>query len=253
MFIIISRILTDDIKKNVQSLVNADIDAYAIIDKELEKSTKRFIKYDNDNIEKEGYMFTNVTHPTLKDVYKVTGWDKALYHAYKSGEKYVWICEDDVYWNRPAVIKMILEKTSNMNDDLIATELAPSFKDTPKWYHWLKCDQITNNKDKWMGTFNQIVRISNRLLKKVDSYAKNHNNLLFHEPLLATLARMNNFKVSYLTDLKLPIYIDIHWLPEFSEKEIQEIKEENTYLLLHPVKSEYAHKAYRNELKRQLK
>ncbi len=253
MFLIISRTATDDIKKNIQSLVNAGIDAYAIIDKDLDKSTKRLIKYDNEQLEKEGYLFSNVTHPTQKEVYRITGWDKALYHAYKSNENYVWICEDDVYWNRPAVIKMLLEKSSSLNDDLICTELAPSVKQSPRWYHWPKCEQITQKQDKWMGTFNQLSRVSHRLLQKVNSYAKNHSNLLLHEALLATLARMHNFKVSYLTDLGLPIYIDIHWLPEFTQKEIEEIEEENSYVILHPVKSAYAHKAYSLELKRQLK
>jgi hypothetical protein len=103
-----------------------------------------------------------------------------------------------------------------------------------------------------MGTYNQISRLSKRLLKKIDNYAKSHGNLLLHECLMATIANMNNYKISYLTDLNLPIYIDIHWLPEFSEKEIEEIKEENSYLLLHPVKSTHSHKEKAKEIKTSL-
>ena len=61
---------------------------------------------------------------------------------------------------------------------------------------------------------------------------------------------MNGFKVSYLEDLNLPIYIDIHWLPEFSEKEIEELLKENKYLLLHPVKSVDSHKEKSKEIKK---
>jgi hypothetical protein len=250
MFLIISRILNDDIKQRLQSLLNAGIDAYLIIDKELDKSTKRVIRYDNELMEKEGYLCANVQAPSQKEVYRITGWDKALYHAFKSNKKYVWFCEDDIYWNRPAVVKAIVDKTESMKDDLICTELAPSINETPKWFHWSKCQQITSNKQKWMGTFNQLSRLSDRLLKKVDDYAKSHGNLLLHEALFATLAKLNNFKISYLTDLKLPIYIKIRWNPEFSAKDIEELLEENSYILLHPVKSDEARKAYSKEVKK---
>ena len=138
MFLLITRSLTDGIQKKLQSLLNAGIDAYVIVDKDDRQSTKRIITYPNELLNDEGYLYSNVTHPRLKEVYRITGWDKALYHAFKSNEKHVWICEDDIFWNRPAVIKMILDKTESMNDDLICTELAPSVKETPKWHHWPK-------------------------------------------------------------------------------------------------------------------
>jgi len=237
MFLLITRVVSDDIKKKLQQLLNAGIDAYVIVDKNLERQSKRFITHDNNELEESGFMRLNVSRKAHVDVFKVSGWDKAIYHAYKSGEKYVWICEDDIYWNRPAVIKMILEATENKKDDLIAFPLAPSYNEHPEWYHWPKLKAVTSDKSKWMGTYNQLSRVSNRLLTKIAKYASEANELLLHEAILPTLCKMNNYNVSYIPDLKLPIHIEIRWSPNFKHSEIEKAVNENSYVLLHPVKT----------------
>lgn len=237
MFLLITRVVTDDIKRKLHSLLNAGIDAYVIVDKDVERKSKRFITYDNKELEEAGFMRLNVSRRAHIDVYKVTGWDKAVYHAYKSGEKHVWICEDDVYWNRPAVIKMILDATENKKDDLICFKLAHSYQDNPSWYHWPKVRTITSDKSKWMGTYNQLSRVSHRLLTKVAKFANERKELLLHEAVLPTLSKINNYTVSYIPDLKLPIHIEVRWSPVFTESEIEEALNENSYVLLHPVKT----------------
>ena len=247
MFFLISRTVTEDIKKKLHSLLNAGIDAYVIVDKDLERASKRFIGYDNQELDDAGYNKTNVTHRSREEIYRVTGWDKVLYHAYLSKEKYVWICEDDVFWNRPGAIKMILDAAQNVKSDLICTPLAESYQSKPNWYHWPKAEVITNKKQFWMGTFNQLCRVSDKLLTKVNKFAKEHKGLVLHEPMLGTLAKMNGLKVSYISDLKLPMYIDIRWFPQFTEGEIEDIVKENSYVVLHPFKSPEANKLFAQE------
>ena len=238
MFLLISREVTDVIKKKLQSLLNAGIDAYVIIDKGLEKSTKRFISYDKQELEEAG--FTN-SHITFKKVMnttdlKVTGWDKVLYHIYKTKPKHAWICEDDVFWNRPSTIKMILDATENVNDDLIAYPLAESYEARPNWYHWNYAAILTKDKKKWSSTYNQLCRLSITLVNHLAEIGKTKHRLVSHEALFATVCKMYNLKKSYYNDLKLPIYINIYWRERLSKEDIEKILDENTYVLIHPVK-----------------
>lgn len=238
MFLLISKEINEHIKKSLQSLLNAGIDAYVIIDKGLEKSTKRFITYDRAELENAGFTNSHLTfYKIMKEVdLKVTGWDKALYHAYKTKEKYVWICEDDVFWNRPAVIKMILDATEKIDDDLIAHPLNESYETNPKWHHWNQSAIITTNKNKWSSSYNQLCRISSRLIERVHDIAQKNHRLVLHEALLATACKMYNLKKSYYTDLKLPIYINVYWKQKLTKEDIEKILEENSYVLIHPVK-----------------
>ena len=148
MLIIITRTINDNVKHKLNQLLSAGIDAYVIVDQGLEKSTKRFITYDNSELSEQGFKYLHVTAKKNKAIHEVTGWDKAVYHAYKTKSKYTWICEDDVFWNRPAVMKMILKETENSTDDLIACPISESYKDNPKWVHWHYAEKLTKNKDK---------------------------------------------------------------------------------------------------------
>lgn len=239
MFLLISREATDHIKKKLQSLLNAGIDAYVIVDKGLEKSTKRLITYDRSEMEDAKFTNTHFTfYKIMKTIdLKVTGWDKALYHIYKTKTKYAWICEDDVFWNRPAAIKMILDATEKNNDDLIAHPLFESYESNPKWDHWNQAQIITGNRSKWSSTYNQLCRVSLTLLNHIESVAKKRERLALHEALLATVCKMYNLKISYYTDLNLPIYINISWRKVLSKDQTEEILNENSYVLIHPVKN----------------
>lgn len=248
MFLLVTRTVTDDIKKTLQSLLNADIDAYVIVDKDNEPSSKRYIRYNSSEIDDFGFTRLNVTHRTNELIYRVTGWDKALYHAYMSKEDYVWICEDDMYWNRPSVVKMILDAAKKNKSNLIATTpLSPTYEENPRWYHWPKTDWITNNKEHWFGSFNQFCRLSKRLIQKIYEFAQERKNLILHETLFGTLCKINNYKISYLQDLKLPIYYSIRWQPDYIDMEIEELLEENPLILIHPVKSKYTIQLRRKE------
>ena len=228
IFVFITRTKTPQIENRLRSLLNAGIDAYVVVD-ELETPTKRFISFPDSFMEEIGW-----THHMSQKRNRITAWDKATYFAYKSGAKFAWICEDDVYWNKPAVIKAIIKKASELNTDLIAYPLAPSYAEEPKWYHWDKANLITNQKKYWMATFNQLCRVSNRVLEQMNTLSKSRKRLFFHEAMFATLCRMYKYSVSYLTELDLPIYIEIRWDKPFTEEQIKELN--HKYVLLHPVK-----------------
>jgi hypothetical protein len=54
--------------------------------------------------------------------------------------------------------------------------------------------------------------------------------------MFATLCKINNYKIVYLPDLKLDLYINIRWDRPFTEEQVKEYIEENKNVLLHPVK-----------------
>jgi hypothetical protein len=231
MFIFITRKKTAHIESRVQQLLRSNIDAYAVVDEMDTTQSKRYITYSDYFMNEKGW-----THHMSKVVNKITAWDKATYFAYESGEPYVWFCEDDVFWNRPQVIKTIIEETSHLKSDLIAYPLANTYEDYPKWFHWSKTEMITSKKKYWSASYNQLCRVSRRLLVAMAVLSQQRKRLFFHETMFPTLCKMGGFEITYLTDLKLPIQIIIRWDKPFTKEQIEKEMSENKYVLLHPVK-----------------
>jgi hypothetical protein len=224
MFVLITRKLDENIEKKLRSLIAAKIDAYVMCDEEPTKKSKRILYIPDSEMEKLGW-----THHMSQKQNKITAWDKATYFAYKSGNKYVWICEDDVYWNKPSVIKEIIDKESNA--DLIAYPLAPSYVETPKWYHWDKVAIITPKQKYWSATYNQLCRLSDRLLKRIHQLSLQRKRLFFHEGMFATVCNMYGYKIEML---EYPnVFINFRWRPDWTAEDLKDYQR----FIVHPVKT----------------
>jgi hypothetical protein len=231
MFIFITRKKTPYIEQRLQQLLRAGIDAYVVVDELDSTQSKRYITYSDYFMEEKGW-----THHMSRLIHKVTAWDKATYFAYQSGEPYVWFCEDDVFWNKPSVIRSIVDNYESSNVDLVAHPLAHTFDEYPSWYHWNKTALLTKQRKYWSATFNQLSRVSRRLLVSIAELSQKRKRLFFHETMFPTICKMNGFEISYLTDLKLPIQIIIRWDKPFTKEQIEKEMNENKNVLLHPVK-----------------
>lgn len=228
IFIFISRTKTPYIESRVRSMISMGIDTYAVID-DLETPTKRFISFPDSYMKEIGW-----THHMSYASLQITAWDKATYFAYKSNAKYVWFCEDDMVWNKPVVIKTILQQASKKRDDLIAFPLA-TYKENPNWYHWDKAALLTKNKNNWISTYNQLSRVSRRVLEEMHRLSVSRHRLFFHEVMFATICKSKGYPISYIQDLG-PLRIVNRWRPVISKEEAEKEAAEHKYVLLHPVK-----------------
>jgi hypothetical protein len=230
IFLLISRTQTTAIEKKIRSLVLAGIDAYAIID-DGPISGKRFITYSDDVMKTAGWT-NHMSYKTLP----ISGWDKATYHAYHSGADYVWFCEDDIYWNTAKIIKGLYE--DNRKADLIAYPLARSYNEHPSWDHWKKVELITPNKKFWISTFNQLSRVSRRVLEEMHKLSIKRKRLFFHEGMFATLCKMHGWRIDYLDDIKTQeLYLHIRWNKPYTSEEVKKLIKEHGEVLIHPVKT----------------
>lgn len=228
IFVFITRSKTPAIESRLRSLIAKGVDAYVMCD-ELDRPSKRFLTISDDRMEELGW-----THHMSQPRNRITAWDKATYFGYASGADYVWLCEDDVFWNHSSIIQTIVNTDSS--SDLICYPLAPSYESKPKWEHWNKAALLTPDKSKWMATFNQLSRVSKRLLYQMASLASTRRRLFFHEAMFATICKIHNYSITYLNDLKLPIHIVIRWNRPFTEEQVSEEIETHKHVLLHPVK-----------------
>jgi hypothetical protein len=174
------------------------------------------------------------THHMSQQHNQITAWDKGTYFAYKLNRPFVWICEDDVYWNNSNSMKQLLEVKSD--DDLIAYPLLEKYEDDQTWYHWEKAKLMISDYTKWTATYNQLCRLSNRLLRKTYDLSQLRHRLFFHEVMYATLCAINNFSIGYFNKLNIPMFIYFRYENPFFEKQIEELEKLHTNILLHPVK-----------------
>lgn len=229
MFLLLSRTQTPEIEQKIRCLVKRGIDAYAIID-DGPVSGKRFITYSDEFMKEQGWT-NHMSHRTLP----ITAWDKATYHGWKSGSEFVWLCEDDVYWNTTKVVKHFYDIKNK--SDLIAYPLAPSYDETPKWLHWPKVELLTPQKKYWTATFNQFCRVSHRLLEKMHELSLKRKRLYFHEGMFATLCNLNGWTIQYLNQIRIQeLYINIRWDKPYTSEQVKELIKEHKHVLLHPVK-----------------
>jgi len=236
--IIITRQITPKLVERLKELLSINIRAYIMCDNPpiySDKSLSKYIRYySNKKMNKLGW-----TNHMSRNIHKTTAWDKGTYFAYKltlTNPGNVWICEDDVYWNNIELMKDFFNTSSDA--DLIAYPLVKTYQEDPTWRHWDKTEVITNNKDMWSSSFNQIVRISSRLLKKVHELSIEKKRLAFHEVMYATLCKINNYKIEYIPELyhNLNLHIIIRWNDPFTEESVNELIKLHKSILLHPVK-----------------
>jgi len=223
MFILITREYNEHIEKKLKSLVAAGVDAYVMCDTKPSKTSKRILHISDEEMAQRGW-----THHMSQRSNIITAWDKSTFVAYQSGQPFVWICEDDVYWNKPSVLKKVINTESSA--DLIAYPLAPSYAEDPKWYHWDKVNLITPKQRYWTATYNQMCRLSHRLLQKMYELSVVRKRLFFHEGMFGTLCKMNGYSIEYFNTPD--VFINFRWRPEWTDKELDEHKS----VLVHPVK-----------------
>jgi hypothetical protein len=229
LFLLLTRTQTPRVDRACAQLVRMGVDARIIVDEPPTRSSKRVLYLTDEQMDAEGW-----THHMSQARNRITAWDKATFIAYHSGEDHVWICEDDVYWNRPAAMRALLGHRSEA--DLVAHPLAESYAEDPSWYHWDKVQLMTRTRAHWSATFNQLCRLSKRLLHAVASLAHTRHRLFFHEGMFATLCRQHNWPIESYRDWNLPMWIEIRWNHPFTQEQIDTRVEEHGLVLLHPVK-----------------
>jgi hypothetical protein len=227
LFILITRSPNESLLKKLRSLVRAGVDAYIMCDEEPEVKSKRILHIPDSHMEEIGW-----THHMSQKQNKITAWDKATFYGYSSGRQYVWICEDDVYWNTSSIVKELVNTTSTA--DLIAYPIHESYEENPGWFHWDKVALLTKQKKYWTVTYNQFCRLSKRLLGRMAEVSRERKRLFFHEGMFATLCNMYGYKIEYLKQDSL--FISIRWNKPFTAEQVKQIIGEHKRVLLHPVK-----------------
>ncbi len=263
IFIFMIRDLNNIIINRLKELLLNNIDAYVVCDKDM-KNLELF-NVQEDNIKKKIIYITN-------DELKINGWnnhtsfqlysawDKATYLSAILNADYIWFCEDDVWYqskNNIHPVKYLLDITQNNDDDLIATQLYDNYYKKKDWFHWDKAKSLTddmikykNVQDndiylKWMATYNQICRVSKRVIEYMKDLSINSKRLYFHESMFATVCNVNNYKIKFLKDINKFLSFNITW--RLCDKKNEEglyndnqikiiMKHNNIYFFFHPVK-----------------
>ena len=230
LFLLITRKATPYLQSKIRKLVRAGIDAYIMSDEKPEIESSRILHIPDSRMEEIGW-----THHMSQLKNKITAWDKATYYAYMSKEPHVWICEDDVYWNTTSVIRSIVHHESNA--DLIAYPLAPTYAAMQDWYHWEKVRLLTPRKEYWTATYNQLCRVSRRLLERMAEVSHKRHRLYFHEGMFATLCNMHRYPIEYYNTMQ-GIYFHVRWNHPFTQEGVEDEVRTHKHVLLHPVKME---------------
>ena len=205
--------------------------------KQLIPNVKFISDTKNKNIDKDNVFFYSdeIIHKnnfySMHSSIKFTSWDKIIYNLYLNNDKdYYWIIEDDVFLKD----KDILNKFDDNSSDLILMN-GWNKKYPDNWARWNKNPKFKYfDRDETYSSLNTIIRCSNRLINKIMEFKNNHNKLIFHEILLYSLAKQNNFSVlNYKSKDVFNSAYDIR-----KKKSIKEIYDEalNLYLIKHPIK-----------------
>jgi hypothetical protein len=228
--ILITRRITPGIQSKLRSLVRVGIDAYIMSDEKPEIHSKRILHIPDEEMKELGW-----THHMSNAKNMITAWDKATYYAYTTKKPHVWLCEDDVFWNRPSVMKLLTDV--NIKSDLIASApIAESYWEQPSWFHWEKVGMLTKTKKSWASTLNQLCRLSSRLLERMHELSVSRKRLYFHEGMFVTLCNLNGYPYTYIDRLDIPVTVMIRWNKPFTPEQVTEISQQNKMVILHPVK-----------------
>ncbi len=263
IFIFMIRELNDIIVNRLRDLLNININAYVVCDKDM--SELELYKTQEDNIKNKIVYIPNdeilnngwTNHTSFQEC---SAWDKATYFASIKNMDYVWFCEDDVWYkskNNIHPVKYLLDITENIDDDLIATRLHENYFKKKDWFHWDKARLLTNDMIKyknitdnniylkWMATYNQICRVSKRVIDYMKELSQCSKRLYFHECMFATICNVNNYKIKYINEINKSLSFNITWRlcdkknddGLYNDNQIKIImKHNNLYFFFHPVK-----------------
>jgi hypothetical protein len=177
-----------------------------------------FIQIEDINCNLNGYTNTNFTLNK-----KISGWDKALYYFGVENNIYdfIWFLEDDVFFNNEDTLLQI--DSQYINDDLLSNNYEINVDGNKNTWHWAGI--TINYSPPYYNGMMCAVRFSNRMMKSINNYAKNQNELFFLEALFPTVAIKNELKCNTPNEMK-----NISYRNYFDD---EDISEENLY---HPVK-----------------
>ena len=222
----------DDVLSFYASLENYDV--YVVVDDEsktYDNSKFRnihFVQIDAQKCRTRGLR--NTSYITIKK--DVTGWDKALYYMMYNSKAYshTWFIEDDIFLQNEETLLNIDKKY--IDEDVLCNS---SFEDG-KLNEWLWNQiQIEYDPPYYFGMM-CICRMSQSMIRALQSYAEKHNTLFFLEALFPTIAKKNMLKFfPSPEEFKTVVY-----RKDWKSSEIEAHK------LYHPIKSN--HLTFRREL-----
>ena len=215
-----------------------DYDVFVVIDDETltypntDFSNVQYVQVSSKECKLKGIC--NTSNITLDK--EVSGWDKALYYMiYTSKVLYdhIWFIEDDVFMKNEKTLLNIDEKYKYKHKDILCnSSFAPG--NLQEW-HWNKI-QIEYEPPYYCGMM-CICRMSQCMIRCIQSYAEQHQTLFFLEALFPTLAIKNGVNVIFSPEEFTSVVYRQDWKPE----EIEDHK------LYHPIKTD--HNTFRNAIK----
>jgi hypothetical protein len=197
-----------------------------------------FIQIEDEKCKMNGYIELNYICKKI-----VSGWDKALYYFGIENNKYdyIWFMEDDVFFNSEDTLINIDSQYNN--DDLLSSIYHENTNGNN--FPWLWPSNIKHKyTPKYLPPYYygmmSVVRFSNKMLKYINVYARQHNTLCFLESLFPTLAIKNELKYNNPSQL-----INIFYRHDFKEENIDNnnlyhpVKNLNDHINFRQLKSQY--------------
>jgi len=237
---LITRVPNETLLDFYNTIINYDI--FIIVDNnDFDLSNLRlkfpkfnFVQINNDECIING--FQNIL--TLYFHKKVTGWDKVIYKMCKERHnyRYIWIVEDDVFIPYE---KTLLDIDNNKNYESIdlISQTPYNEGDYSTWLWHFFIHEIKVEKPYYCGMMCAI-RVTPKLLEKVDEYAKTHNSLFFLEAFFPTITKYYGLNCGPMID-------EIKTIMYQADYEDTDIKTTNLY---HPMKDIERHDKLRKLL-----
>jgi hypothetical protein len=191
-----------------------------------------FIRYNQGIAEKVGYLGSVAWVPD-----RASSRCKALYHFahLPHSYEYVWMIEEDVFIPSKHTIKY-LDEMYPSGDLLCTGNDINTTGELTSWPWWEKIkDKISLP---WSKSMICAIRVSPKLLKKIDEFTTKIKSLLFDETLFTTIALHHFLKVINPPELSDIVYWNKTW-------DVKEFKENHLY---HPLKNWKDHIEYKEQM-----
>jgi hypothetical protein len=209
--VILTRQMVPTVWNNFLSLFCSGINVYVMLDTPLKSINNnsilfkhRLLYVSNDVLDKYGVIQMNLHHVSLK----YDAWSRTIAWLYTFEFDHIWLIEDDVEWLNVSDIIYLFNLYKTTNTDLIAEHFF-TYKDRPNWEHWPDVESSLLPKQYWSSTYNQLCRLSKKLVKYHEYYMKlmltNQTTTInrryrFLEFIFATIALKENLTIQNYDD-----------------------------------------------------
>ena len=229
-------LLSDKINNNLINLYN-NVSSFgyniSVISNETNETLKTLNIEDKKLLSEGWYNLNNNETVSLLD--------KGTYHAFSNKYKYTWFINNDVsFTNDLNRLQKLLQY--NINDDLLTTELSEDNENMKKILedNSKKILNISKDMEDWMSSMNNICRVSYNLLSRLNEFRIIYKKLENNEFLLPTLCNKHiEMKISYFSELDLPIMVQKRKNLELNTIEKNVINNVNTYYFNISILSNY--------------